>query len=324
MTLMATFFRLVRWRNLLIVFVTQWFVWQCVIHPMAGWQHASLFLTAPHFLLLSLSTVLIAAAGYIINDYFDVKIDVINRPEKVIVERAISRRSAILLHSLFNLLGFLLAFLLARKMGMYQVMLIQLACTVLLWFYSTHFKRQFVIGNLVVALLTALSILILAVYEPALYAHVNLRFYLVADGKGYVNPFGVVAVYTFFAFMLTWMREVVKDMEDFKGDAEDGCITMPIKLGLRRSVHFVWVLGILALIPLTAAGIKLLLGNWWLLGVYVLLLLVLPLLLWLRFLPRRATSGHYGQASKWLKVIMVSGVCSLLIYYWLQFFIQGS
>lgn len=318
---MATFFRLVRWRNLLIVFLTQWFVWQCVIRPMASWNHAVLFLSPLHFLMLSLSTVLIAAAGYIINDYFDVKIDVINRPDKVIVERTISRRGAILLHSLFNVLGFMLAFILAKRMGMYQVMLIQLSCTVLLWFYSTHFKRQFVSGNLIVALLTALSILILAVYEPSLYPHINLDFYLQAGGKGFINPFGVIVVYTFFAFMLTWMREVVKDMEDFKGDADDGCITMPIKIGLKHSTTFVLLLGILTLIPLTTAAVKLLLGSWWLLGLYVLLLLVIPLVLWMNFLPRKATSLHYGTASKWLKWIMVSGICSLLVYYWLQFFI---
>jgi len=200
-------------------------------------------------------------------------------------------------------------------------MLIQLACTVLLWFYSTHFKRQFVSGNLIVALLTALSILILAVYEPALYPHIHLDFYLQAGGKGFVNPFGVIAVYTFFAFMLTWMREVVKDMEDFKGDADDGCVTMPIKIGLKQSTGFVLVLGMLTLIPLTTAAVKLLLGSWWLLGLYVLLLLVIPLLLWLAFLPRKATSQHYGSASRWLKGIMVSGICSLLVYYWLQFFI---
>src|SRR5687768_4453628 len=128
------FFQLIRWRNLLIVFLTQWFIWQCVIHPMNGWSAVPVFLTPFRFILLSLSTVFIAAAGYIINDYFDVKIDVINRPQKVIIDKVISRRAAILWHSFFNIAGFVLALYLARAMGNYYVVIIQLVCTILLWF----------------------------------------------------------------------------------------------------------------------------------------------------------------------------------------------
>ncbi|WP_118972708.1 geranylgeranylglycerol-phosphate geranylgeranyltransferase [Taibaiella koreensis] len=317
----AAFFQLIRWRNLVIVLLTQWFIWQCVIRPMAAWSTVPVFLTTAHFLLLSLSTVLIAAAGYIINDYFDVRIDLINRPQKVIIEKVISRRAAILWHSLFNVVGFLLALYLARQLGNYFVVIIQLACTILLWFYSTAFKRQFVTGNVVVALLTGLTVMILAVYEPALYPHVNFRYFLEEQGRVLVNPFGVIAVYTYFAFMLTWMREIVKDMEDFKGDAEDGCVTMPIRIGLQRSVFFVIGFGILAIAPLSMAAVKLFSGSWSILGVYILVALVLPLIAWLLYLPRKATAKHYGDASRWLKMIMLAGIASLLLYFWLQYYL---
>jgi 4-hydroxybenzoate polyprenyltransferase len=262
---------------------------------------------------------LIAAAGYIINDYFDVKIDVINRPQKVIIDRVISRRAAILWHSFFNVIGFVIAIYLARKLGNYYVVFIQLTCTLLLWFYSTHFKRQFVIGNVVVALLTALTVMILAVFEPALYPFINFDLFYNVGSKNIVNPFGVIAVYTYFAFMLTWMREIVKDMEDFKGDAEDGCITMPIKIGLKRSANLVIFFGVITILPLLAAGIRLFKGSWSVLGIYIMLLLVLPLVAWLFFLPQKATVLHYGKASKYLKFIMLSGIASLLLYYWLQY-----
>jgi 4-hydroxybenzoate polyprenyltransferase len=315
------FFQLIRWRNLLIVFLTQWFVWQCVIHPMVSWSATPVFLNGFHFVLLSLSTVFIAAAGYIINDYFDVRIDIINRPHKVIIERVISRRGAIIWHSVFNLLGFLLAFYLAWKLRNYWVVSIQLICTLLLWFYSTTFKRQFVTGNIVVAILTALTVLILAVFEPALSPYISLRYYLVEQGKVLVNPMGVIAVYTYFAFMLTWMREIVKDMEDFKGDAEDGCVTMPIKIGLLRSTQYVIFLGVLAIIPLAAAAIRLFYGSWMILGIYILLALIIPIIAWMYFLSRKATSQHYGRASRWLKIIMLLGIASLLLYYWLQYYL---
>ncbi len=319
MILLRAFFQLIRWRNLLIVFLTQWFIWQCVIHPMESWSSVPVFLNAFHFLLLSLSTVLIAAAGYIINDYFDVKIDVINRPQKVIIDNIISRRVAILWHSLFNVLGFLLAFYLAWKLHNYFVVSIQLVCTLLLWFYSTSFKRQFVIGNVVVAILTGLTVMILAVFEPALYTHINFNYFLHAHNRILVNPFGVIAVYTYFAFMLTWMREIVKDMEDFKGDAEDGCVTMPIKIGLQRSTRYIILLGILVVIPLTVAGIKLFSGNWSVLGIYIFAALIIPLILWMILLPRNTTAKHYGLASKRLKFIMLAGIASLLLYFWLQY-----
>lgn len=262
---------------------------------------------------------MIAAAGYIINDYFDVKIDIINRPQKVIVDRIISRRTAILWHSFFNVTGFLLALYLARALGNYYVVAIQLTCTLLLWFYSTNFKRQFVTGNVVVALLTALTVLILAVFEPALYPFMNFDFFLHVKSKLLVNPFGVIAVYTYFAFMLTWMREIVKDMEDFKGDAEDGCITMPIKIGLQKSMWLVICFGIITILPLTVAAIKLCSGSWSVLGIYIIVLLIAPLTAWLFFLPKKSTVQHYGKASKYLKFIMLSGIASLLLYYWLQY-----
>lgn len=315
----SAFLRLIRWRNLLIVFLTQWFIWLCVIHPMAAWSPVPVFLTAPRFLLLSLSTVLIAAAGYIINDYFDVRIDVINRPQKVVIDRLVGRRAAILWHSIFNIAGFLLALWLARGLGNYTVVAIQLICTLLLWFYSTHFKRQFVTGNVVVALLTGLTVLILAVFEPALYPHLGFTLFASYKGRVLVNPMGVIAVYTYFAFMLTWMREIVKDMEDFKGDAADGCVTMPIRIGLRASTRYVLFFGILAILPLLVAAVRLCTGAWVLLGGYIFLFLVLPILAWLFFLPRKATAQHYGAASRWLKLIMLAGIVSLLLYYWLQY-----
>ncbi len=316
---LTAFLQLIRWRNLLIVFGTQWVVWQCVVRPMEKWSAVTVFLEPVHFLLLSLSTVLIAAAGYVINDYFDVKIDVINRPQKVIVDRIISRRAAILWHSILNIAGFILALYLAMLLKRYALVGLQLSSIILLWFYSTTYKRMFVSGNVIVALLAALTVLAIAFYEPALYPHLNGNYFLFANGHLLVNPMGVIMVYAYFAFMLTWMREIVKDMEDFKGDAEQGCITMPIKIGLRKSIHFIFSLGGLAILPLLLAAIRLLLGAWLLLGVYIIVALVVPLGVWLYFLGRKATTQHYARASRWLKVIMLLGITTLGIYYVLQY-----
>jgi 4-hydroxybenzoate polyprenyltransferase len=306
---------LIRWQNLLIIFLTQLLAWACVVLPAAEITNAAILLTTGNFLMLSLSTVLIAAAGYIINDYFDIKIDNINRPQKMVLEKKIPMKAAIILHSAFNVAGLVLALMLVRHTGSYSWLFLQLTCTLLLWFYSTHFKRQFMSGNVVVAILTALTILTLIVYEPLLHTYVFRRPFINTVEGVKPNPVWVLGVYTFFAFMLTWMREIVKDMEDFKGDAEQGCVTMPIKWGLQKSVWFIQGLGVIALIPLVNAGVKLIMENWWILGVYTLLVLVLPIVAWLLILPKTATQQHYYLASRRLKFIMVAGIVSLIIYY---------
>jgi 4-hydroxybenzoate polyprenyltransferase len=302
-----------------IVFFTQAFIWLCVVLPLKRWFPDLVFLDGIHFLFLSLSTVCIAAAGYIINDYFDIRIDLINKPDKVIIERAISRRGAIILHSILNVAGLLLALYLALQLGRPSAVFIQLGCTLLLWLYSTKLKRQFVSGNIAVGLLTSLTVIILAVFEPVLYPFIYVDFFFKKNGAIFVNPLGVIFVYTYFAFMLTWMREIIKDMEDFKGDVENGCLTMPIKIGLQKSVRWVILLGMLTIIPLLLAAGKLLSAKWMILGMYILLALVLPIIFLLFTLPQKANREHYAKASKRLKWIMVAGICSLLIYYALQY-----
>lgn len=307
--------QLIRWRNLIIIFLTQLLAWACVIIPSRHFEDVHYLLGPVYFLLLALSTVLIAAAGYIINDYFDIKIDAINRPGKVVLEKQIPRRKAIIAHTLINIVALGLAGIVAWRAGHYEWLALQLCCTLLLWFYSTDFKRQFMSGNVIVAMLTALTIITLILYEPAMHHYTGRFYFLFVNGKKFVNPVWVLGVYAYFAFTLTWMREIVKDMEDYKGDAEQGCITMPIKWGLKRSAQLAQLLGLAAIIPLLIASYKLCAAHWWFMGLYALLALALPIIAWIFFLQKRATTEHYHKASRWLKIIMVSGIGSLVIYY---------
>ena len=316
--------RLIRWKNLLIIFLTQFLAWRCVIVPQISGliSHRAFFFFTVNFLCISISTILIAAAGYIINDYFDIKIDTINRPDKVILGKTIARKTAIVLHTILNIVALFLAGFVAAQTGDYEWLLLQLSCTVLLWFYSTHFKRQYISGNLVVSLLTALTILILIVYNPAIYQITPLQA-LSVNGTSFL-PAWTLIIYSFFAFMLTWMREVVKDMEDFKGDEAEGCITMPIKKGLKYSIRFVRTLSALVIITLIISGYILFRHQYWLLCGYILLLLVLPLVNWIVYLDKEFTSQHYHMCSRRLKIIMVFGVMSLLVYYFQLILSNGT
>lgn len=284
--------------------------------PIQPYLPMPLLIGSKYFMYLTVSTVLIAAAGYIINDYFDIKIDAINRPEKVILEKKIPRRIAIILHTIFNVVGIFLATLVARAAGHYEWVFMQGSCTLLLWVYSTRFKRRFMIGNVVVALLTSFTIVTLMLYEPAMHYYFWRSPFLQSRSHGLIpNPVWVLGVYAYFAFMLTWMREIVKDMEDFKGDAEQGCITMPIQWGLFRSSRFIQMLGALALAPLLVAAFKLIHAQWLPLGIYTFAAIIIPLLAWLWWLPAGATVQHYALASRRLKIIMVAGIGSLVVYY---------
>ena len=299
--------QLIRWKNLIIIFLTQLLAWWCVILP-----ESPEVLNPVNFLLLSLSTMLIAAAGYIINDYFDIKIDAINKPDKVVLEKTIPRKQAIIAHAALNTIALILAGYVAARAHHYEWPLLQAACIILLWFYSTHFKRQYMTGNIVVALLTSFTIITLVVYEPVIHDLIHL------PGNNYSPsplPVLVLLVFAYFAFMLTWMREIVKDMEDLGGDAAGGCATIPVKKGLKYARNFTIMLSAWVLLPLAVMAVKLYHYGFTALTADTALLLF-TLLNWSIFMfMGQAAKQHYHKASRGLKIIMLMGLCLLVIYH---------
>lgn len=213
----AAFFRLVRVNNLLIIVLTQYMARIFLVGPKSEWR--SYLFDYKQFILV-LATVCIAAAGYIINDYFDIKIDMVNKPREVIIGRLIKRRWAILSHQILNFIGIAIGLFLGLK-----VFLINVFAVSALWFYSERFKRQAFIGNFLVAFLTSFSLIVLAVYYK--------------QNEMFVN------IYALFAFSISLIREIIKDMEDIRGDARYGCRTLPIIWGIRRTKILLYIFIIL-------------------------------------------------------------------------------
>ncbi|RZK51942.1 MAG: prenyltransferase [Hymenobacter sp.] len=249
-------------------------------------------LLAPRFGLLVLAALLVAAAGYIINDYYDVKIDAINRPDRLVVGRLLRRRHAMLAHVLLSGLGVALAVALSWRLGA-----VTLGAAALLWGYSARFKRLALVGNLSIAALTAALVLL-----PALLP--------AASGAGLPKA---VWLYALAAFLLTVVREIVKDLEDMRGDAQHGCRTLPLVWGVVRSK---WVaaffLACLLALVLGAAG-QLLAWGRWPLAAWLLVLVGLPLLELARRLRRADRRRHFRQLSAWCKGIMLAGILSMLL-----------
>lgn len=209
------------------------------------------------FLLLVLCTVLIAAAGNIINDYFDVKADRVNKPEALIIDKYIKRRWAIVFNWVFNSLGLLIALYLGWKYVNWFIPVVALVTINMLWFYSMYFKRQPVTGNIMVALLTAMvGLYVLAFNLPieGVYLSTCARSFS-APGSLLINPILAISVVAFF---INLIREIVKDMADIKGDLLLGANTIPIRWGIRKTK---WIL-VLLLIPLGVSLVVYLLTSW--------------------------------------------------------------
>lgn len=236
MNTLLSWFKLIRWSNLAIIALTQCVVRYGIIQPMIEYMNIGmkLELSTLNFLLLMLSTLLIAAGGYVINDYFDNNIDRINKPQHVVVGKNISRRQAMLTHSVLNVLGVALGFWVAYQIGVVKLGLIQLFSTGLLWFYSTDFKKRLLAGNLLIALLTAMVPFTILLFEiPPLIAAYKI---MLADMNLNFNHIMIfVGGYAGFAFITTLVREIIKDMEDVEGDEKFGCETMPIVWGIKTS-----------------------------------------------------------------------------------------
>ncbi len=266
--------RLTRFWNLIIIGLAQY----CT----AGFLIDSKTIFSVDLLLLSVSTILVAAAGYIINDYYDVKIDLINKPDRVVIGKNITRRYAILFHWSLSVSGVAIGFLLNWKIGV-----INFLSVFFLWLYSNNLKRQPFVGNFVVAMLTGISILI-----------INILY----EGN---TP--LVSIYSLFAFFMTLVREMIKDMEDLRGDNTFGCKTLPIIWGLRRAKWFVYVV-------LVLFAVSVLLINHIYVGLpmyYFIIFLFLPLGWLLARLIRADTIKDFYRLSQFCKIIMLLGISSM-------------
>ncbi len=303
------FFRLIRWPNLLFIGLTQALFYFCIIVPSFYQGHPVLenILKPREFMLLSLSSVLIAAAGYIINDYFDLNIDRVNKPGKVVVEKMIKRRWAIVWHLVLSGLGVFIGFYLSWKLRNIFIGFSNLVCVLLLLFYSTTFKKKLLIGNVLISLLTSWVIGVLYLCEFRLHRFVNPEFH---GALSRVYKFAVV--YASFAFIISLVREVIKDMEDMEGDSRYGRHTMPLTWGLNATKLFCATWLIILLVALTLLQFYVLQYRWWLTIAFTCFLVIYPILVVLKRLYRATEPGQFHQLSSIIKSIMMMGILSMM------------
>ncbi len=306
---MGAFLRLVRYPNLVYIFLTEYLLQYCVILPVFGRSGITPTLSSLQFFFLALSMVLVAAAGYIINDYFDLNIDRINKPEKIVVDKLISRRWAMVWHTVLNVAGVAMGFILGWQLGRPGLGCVQLMCTGLLWFYSTSYKRQLLIGNVVVSALTAVAVIVVGFYEPKLYTDIT-----VTTAWPVFHLLRIILLYTFFAFIISMVREIVKDLEDMKGDSREGCRTMPVVWGVNacKDISYVLLWSLIALILFVQ--VKIAAWRWYIPIIYLLLFVQLPVIAVIRRLKKAVNPPDFHRVSSYSKLVMLTGILSMVFF----------
>lgn len=292
---------LVRLPNLVFIFLTQLLAYYFIILPAVLVENHASTLSHNYVLLLCISTVLIAAAGYIINDYFDIGIDAINKPGKVTIEKIFKRRTIIIWHILLNIIALLIVAYIAYYFMLLRFVAIQILCILLLVFYSTTFKRKLIIGNVTIAVLTALTLITMAVFEPK-FELFNYHF----------QHTKLLWMYVIFSFLITLIREIIKDVEDVKGDTAQNCQTIPLVWGIGIAKKITYFFIFLLTILLMITNIYFFSFNK-LLVIFLSITVLLPLLFTLRKTIDAANSGDFHKISTNLKLITLFGILSMLL-----------
>lgn len=296
------FLKLIRYQNLLIIALVQ-----AVFHFGFLKQQKGLIvaLNDIEFVLLILATICIAAAGYIINNIADQETDNIAKPEKVIVGKHISENKAYTFYIVINIIGVVLGFFIANLVFKPSFAAIFIAIAFLLYMYATQFKQSLLAGNFLVSFLVAFSILLVGLFD--LYPIIT------NENRPFLGVlFQIIIDYAVFAFLLTFIREVIKDIEDYEGDLKTGMNTLPIYLGKEKTQKIVFGLSFIPLIAL----LYYLNANFKSLDYviyYTLAFIIAPMLYFIVKLWQAKTQKEFNHLSTVLKIIMITGILSIII-----------
>jgi 4-hydroxybenzoate polyprenyltransferase len=311
MTLLYSFFKLIRWPNLVFITLTQFLFFFCIAVPVTA---ESIHPTREMILLfyvLCLSSVLIAAGGYIINDYFDLNIDLVNKPERMVVDKAISRRWAIFFHFVLSMSGILLGFYIGLQNGNWIIGFANIVAVVVLWFYSTYYKKRLLSGNLMISALTGWVVMVV-------YVHVAFHpagdFFHTPSPDSAQKFLRLAFLYTAFAFIITLVREVVKDIEDIEGDRKYGCRTVPIVWGVDFAKIFAQTWLLILVVLLGVVVFYILNFKMWVSSFYSFFFVLLPSVYAFLQLRKALGTSDFSKISGLIKLIMLAGILSMVLY----------
>ncbi|WP_223033472.1 geranylgeranylglycerol-phosphate geranylgeranyltransferase [Hanstruepera marina] len=293
---------LIRWKNLGMIALMQYLIKYALLVPFG----VEITLNGFGFTLLTTATLCIAAAGYIINDIYDVETDLVNKPDKVIVGKTVSEKTAYTLFIVFNVIGVLVGFYLSHLVGRSGFFALFVIISGLLYIYASYLKRLLLVGNIVVSILVAMSLLLVGLFEllPAVTAQ---------NQETQLTFFKIIFDYAVFAFLLNLLREMIKDIEDIDGDYKSGMNTLPIALGRDRASKITFVFAIVPLLIVVHYVITYMYSQLYVV-IYFLALVIAPLIFLIIKLYMAKTKKDFTFLSALVKLIMLFGMLSLILY----------
>lgn len=299
---MHSILNLIRWKNLLMIALVQVLIKYALFLPFGVLTTLNGF----NFSLLVLSTLCIAAAGNIINDIYDIETDLVNKPDKVIVGKIISEKKANTLFLVFNSIGVGLGFYLSYSVGRNGFFAIFVIISALLYIYASYLKQMLLIGNFVISILVALSIIIVGLFEL-------LPVITPENQTTQLMLFKILLNYAIFAFLINLVRELAKDIEDIDGDYKAGMNTLPIAIGRERASKVLFAVSLIPLLAVVYYMVTYLYKQPVAIG-YFLIFIVAPLIYILIKSFNAETKKDVHHISGILKLVMLFGILSLLLF----------
>ena len=303
---MIHFLNLIRWKNLLMIALAQILIKYALLLPFFESYNVITTLSPFAFMLLVVATVCIAAGGYVINDIYDTEADKVNKPEAVIVGKHITEKVALRLFIVLNIIGVGLGFYLSNGIDRSGFFVIFFMASALLYLYSSYLKQILLVGNILVSLVVALSLILVGIFEL-------LPVITPENRDVQIFFFKLILDYAIFAFMINFIRELVKDIEDIDGDHKVGIQTLPIVFGRDRTTKIVFILSLIPLFFIVYYVITNLFKQQIFVG-YFLLFVIAPLIYVSIKLFSAEQKSHYKHISLILKLVMLTGLLSMVIY----------
>lgn len=299
---MVNYLKLVRYKNLLVIAITQ-FVFR---YGFLKYKGLPLALTDFEFVLLVLATLFIAAAGYVINDIYDVETDEINKPNELYIDKLISEKNANILYVTLTSIGVALGFYIANVIDKPSFAVLFILISFLLYLYATTLKGIPLLGNFIVSILIAFSILIIGVFD--IYP---IMSYNLSEMQSY---FAILLDFAIFAFMVNLIREIVKDSQDYEGDFQNDIKTLPVAFG-KKTANYVAQAVLLITVFFIGKYVfqNLMNHDLYIATIYMLVLVIAPLLYTFVQLFTAKESKQYQHISLILKMVLFFGIFSILV-----------
>ncbi|WP_084625996.1 geranylgeranylglycerol-phosphate geranylgeranyltransferase [Flavobacterium soli] len=295
--------KLIRYQNLLMIALMQ-IIFK---YGFLDQQNIPLALNDWQYLLLVATTVLIAGAGYLINNIFDKETDTINKPEEVVIGKSISEDKAFNLYIAMNIIGVGIGFYLSNFIEKPAFALLFILISATLYLYASSLKQSLLVGNVIVAILTSMSVIIIGIF--------NLYPLITLENQAFLGLiFRVLLDYAIFAFVINFIREIVKDLEDVNGDYNQGMNTLPIALGVTRTTRVVFLLSFIPIVALLYyINEYYFVNELYIATIYCLLSIVAPLIYFTVKSASAKNKQDFHHLSLILKFVMLFGILSALV-----------